>query len=139
MNKILIGAVIVAVAVGAYFIFKGDAPEVATEAASTAAGAASDAATAATEAASEAASEAATAATEAASDAAAATSAAASDAATAATDMVEVGLDQLDGLIDGSTLDDATKTTLKALVGQAKADPTMTEKVIADVKKALGM
>lgn len=124
MNKILIGAVIVAVAVGAYFIFKGDAPEVATEAASTAAGAASDAATAATEAAS---------------DAAAATSAAASDAATAATDMVEVGLDQLDGLIDGSTLDDATKTTLKALVGQAKADPTMTEKVIADVKKALGM
>lgn len=135
MNKILIGGVIVAVAVGAYFIFKGDAPEVATEAASTAAGAASDAATAATEAASEAA----TAATEAASDAAAATSAAASDAATAATDMVEVGLDQLDGLIDGSTLDDATKTTLKALVGQAKADPTMTEKVIADVKKALGM
>jgi hypothetical protein len=42
-------------------------------------------------------------------------------------------------MIDASTLDDATKTTLKAAVTAAGTDPAAITAVIAQVKTALGM
>jgi len=53
--------------------------------------------------------------------------------------MASVGIDQLEGLIAASGLDEATKGTLTALVGQAKANPAITDQVVAQVKAALGM
>jgi hypothetical protein len=42
-------------------------------------------------------------------------------------------------VIDGSTLDDATKASLKSAVTMAGTDPIKQTDVIAQVKKALGM
>ena len=41
--------------------------------------------------------------------------------------------------IDASTLDDATKTTLKAAVEAAKTNPSLVQGAIDQVKTALGM
>jgi hypothetical protein len=41
--------------------------------------------------------------------------------------------------IDASTLDDATKTTLKTAVGAAKANPSLVQGALDQVKAALGM
>ena len=47
---------------------------------------------------------------------------------------------KIDAMIDASTmLDDATKTTLKATVDAAAADPAKVADAIAAVKSALGM
>ena len=131
----------------------GDAAAAATEAAGDAAAAAGDAAAAATEATTEAAGEAAAAATEAAGDAAAAAgdaaatateaagdaAAAATDAAAAALDPANFNADGVVALIDGSSLDDATKATMKTAVEAAKSNPALVADTIAQVKTALGM
>ena len=81
-----------------------------------------------------AATDAATATTEAATDA----TAAATDAA-AALDPANFNADAVVALIDGSTLDDATKATLKTAVEAAKANPALVADTIAQVKTELGM
>jgi len=42
-------------------------------------------------------------------------------------------------MIDGTTLDDATKATLKTAVEAARANPALVAETIAQVKTALGM
>jgi colicin import membrane protein len=64
--------------------------------------------------------------------------AAATDAA-AALDPANFDADTVVALIDGSTLDDAMKTTLKTAVEAAKANPALVADTIAQVKTALGM
>ena len=93
----------------------------------------------------EAATDAAAATTEAATDAAAATTEAATDAAAAVTDAAAAldpanfNADAVVALIDGSSLDDATKATLKTAVEAAKANPALVADTVAQVKTALGM
>lgn len=124
------------------------AAKAAEEAAAAAQKAADEAAAAATDAAAattEAATDAAAATTEAATDAAAATTEAATDAAAAVTDAAAAldpanfNADSVVALIDGSSLDDATKATLKTAVEAAKANPALVADTIAQVKTALGM
>jgi len=121
------------------------AAQKAADEAAAAAAATTEAATDAAAATTEAATEAATEATEAATDAAAATTEAATDAAAAATDAAAAldpanfNADAVVALIDGSTLDDATKATLKTAVDAAKANPALVADTIAQVKTALGM
>ena len=61
------------------------------------------------------------------------------DAAMAALDPATYDAAKVTALIDTSTLDDATKTSLKSAVTMAGTDPTKQADVIAQVKKALGM
>jgi hypothetical protein len=63
---------------------------------------------------------------------------AATDAA-AALDPANFNADAVTALIDGSTLDDATKATLKTAVEAAKANPALVADTVAQVKTALGM
>jgi hypothetical protein len=107
-----------------------------------AAAAASTAATAATDAAADAAATATEAATDAANTAADAAATATDAAATAAADLFDAAkfdAEKLVAAIDGSTLDDATKTTLKSAVDAAKADPSLVQTALDQIKKALGM
>ncbi len=81
----------------------------------------------------------------AATDAAAAVEGTATDATAAATDAAAAldpanfNADAVVALIDGSTLDDATKATLKTAVEAAKANPALVADTVAQVKTALGM
>ena len=108
-----------------------EAAAAATDAATTA----TDAATDTVEGATEAVTEGAAAATEAATEGAAAVT----DAAAAALDPANFNADAVIALIDGSTVDDATKATLKTAVEAAKANPALVADTIAQVKTALGM
>jgi hypothetical protein len=150
MNRtVLIGAVVVVLAGLGYYQFSyKPAQEAAAEAEAAAAAtteAVTEGAAAATEAAegaAEAVTEGAAAATEAAEGAAEAVTegaAAATDAAAAALDPANFNADAVVGLIDGSTLDDATKTTLKTAVEAARANPALVADTVAQVKAALGM
>lgn len=147
----------------------GTAAERATDAAGEAATAAGQAAGAAVDAAGQAASDAADAASKAASDAASAANEAAKNAATAAGEAVDAAgqaasdaVDSVTGTtppvaedpaltvagfdpvkvkaqIDGSSLDEATKTSLKAVVDQAAANPALVETTLTSVRAALGV
>ena len=57
----------------------------------------------------------------------------------AALDPANFNADSVVALIDGSSLDDATKTTLKTAVEAARANPALVAETIAQVKTALGM
>ncbi len=149
MNRtVIIGAIVVLLAAGGYYQFSyKPAQEAATAAADAAAKAEADA-KAAEEAAAKAAEETAAAAQKAADEAAAAATAtteAATDAAAAVTDAAAAldpanfNADSVVALIDGSSLDDATKATLKTAVEAAKANPALVADTIAQVKTALGM
>jgi hypothetical protein len=153
MNRtVLIGAIVVLLAASGYYqlIYKpeqaremvAEAEKKAAEAAAAAEAQAAEAA-AATEAA---AAEATAAAEAAAADAAAATTeavtegaAAATDGAAAALDPATFNADAVIALIDGSTVDDATKATLKTAVEAARANPALVADTVAQVKTALGM
>jgi hypothetical protein len=134
MNRtVIIGAIVVLLAAGGYYQFSykpAQEAAMAVEAAKKAEEAAAAEAAAAEAAAAEAA-----AAEAAAAEAAAATTA----AATAALDPAAFNADSVVALIDGSTLDDATKTTLKTAVEAARANPALVADTIAQVKTALGM
>jgi colicin import membrane protein len=156
MNRtVLIGAIVVLLAAGGWYQFSYKpaqeqamieeaaakaAEAAAAEAAAAEAAAAEAAAAAAAEAAAAAAAatEAATAATEAVTEGAAAVADAATDAI-AALDPANFNADSVVALIDGSSLDDATKTTLKTAVEAARANPALVAETIAQVKSALGM
>lgn len=149
MNRtVIIGAIVVLLAAGGYYQFSYKPAQEAAQAAAAAAAQAEADAKAAEEAAAKAAEEAAAAAQKAADEAAAAAAAtteAATDAATAVTDAAAAldpanfNADTVVALIDGSTLDDATKATLKTAVEAARANPALVADTIAQVKTALGM
>ena len=153
MNRsVIIGAIVVLLAAGGYYQFSyKPAQEAATAAAEAAAKAEADAKAAEEAAAAKAAEDAAAAqaaadqAAAAATDAATATTEAATDATAAATDAAAAldpanfNADAVVALIDGSTLDDATKATLKTAVEAAKANPALVADTVAQVKTALGM
>jgi hypothetical protein len=160
MNRtVIIGAIVVLLAAGGYYQFSyKPAQEAAAEAQAAADQAAADA-KAAEEAAAAAAAETAAAAQAAADEAAAAAAAtteAVTEGAEAATEAVTEGAaavtdaaaaldpanfnaDSVVALIDGSSLDDATKTTLKTAVEAARSNPALVADTIAQVKTALGM
>jgi hypothetical protein len=142
MNRtVIIGAIVVLLAAGGYYQFswkpaqeQAMIEEAAAKAAEAAAAEAAAAEAAAAEAAAAAAAEAeaaAAAATEAATDALA--------GAAAALDPATFNADSVVGLIDGSTLDDATKATLKTAVEAARANPALVAETLAQIKTALGM
>ena len=164
MNRsVIIGAIVVLLAAGGYYQFSYKPAQEAAAAAADAAAKAEADAKAVEEAAAKAAEEAAAAAQKAADEAAAAaagTAAAVEGAATdaaaavegaateatgtatdaaAALDPANFNADSVVALIDGSTLDDATKATLKTAVEAAKANPALVADTIAQVKTALGM
>jgi hypothetical protein len=150
MNRtVIIGAIVVILAAGGYYQFSYKPAQEAAEAAKAAEVAAAEAAKKAEEEAAAAAKkleeEAAAAAAAAAEAAAAATeavtegAAAATEGAAAALDPANFNADAVVALIDGSTLDDATKTTLKTAVEAAKANPALVADTVAQVKAALGM
>jgi hypothetical protein len=154
MNRsVIIGAIVVLLAAGGYYQFSYKPAQEAEAAAAAAAAQAEADAKAAEEAAAKAAEEAAAAAQKAADEAAAAAAAttteAATDAATdaagavadaaAALDPANFNADSVVALIDGSSLDDAMKATLKTAVEAAKANPALVADTIAQVKTALGM
>ena len=163
MNRtVLIGAIVVLLAAGGYYQFSfkpareaamieeaaAKAAEAAAAEAAAAEAAAAEAAAAAAEAeaaaaaAAAAATEAATTATEAVTEGAAAATEAVTEAVTdaaAALDPANFNADSVVALIDGSALDDATKTTLKTAVEAARANPALVADTIAQVKTALGM
>ncbi len=153
MNRtVIIGAIVVLLAAGGYYLYGRSAPEVmqdatkaatdgaaaVTEGAEAATGAATEAVTEGAEAVAEGAEAATGAATEAVTEGAEAATGAVADAA-AALDPANFNADSVAALIDGSTLDDATKTTLKTAVEAAKANPALVADTIAQVKTALGM
>lgn len=65
--------------------------------------------------------------------------AAVTDAAAAALDPANFNADAVAALIDGSALDDATKTTLKTAVEAARANPALVAETVAQVRTALGL
>ena len=139
MNRtVIIGAIVVLLAAGGYYQFSYKPAQEAAMAADAAAKAAEAAAAEATAAAA-AAAEAAAAEVAAAEAAAADAAAAATTAATAALDPAAFNADSVVALIDGSTIDDAMKTTLKTAVEAARANPALVADTIAQVKAALGM
>ena len=146
MNRtVIIGAIVVLLAGGGYyqFVYKpaqeaAMIQEAAAAEAAPAEAAAAEAAAAEAAAAEAAATEAAAAAEAAAAEAAAAVTEAVTDAA-AALDPANFNADSVVALIDGSTLDDAMKTTLKTAVEAARANPALVADTIAQVKTALGM
>jgi hypothetical protein len=161
MNKsIIIGAVlIVAAGLGYYQFSYKPAQEAAMKAAEEAKAAEDAAKKAAEEAAAKAAegakaaTDAAAAATQAATDAAAAATQAATDAAAAATDAAagaaadiaalldpaNFNAESITAAIDASTLDQATKDTLKSAVTAAASNPALVQGAIDQIKKAMGM
>lgn len=157
MNRtVIIGAIVIILAGLGYYQFSykpaqeaAMEQEAAAKAAEAAAAEAAAAEAAAAEAAAKAeaeaaaATEAAATATEAATDTATEAvtegTAAATDAAAAALDPANFNADAVVALIDGSTLDDATKTTLKTAVEAARANPALVADTVAQVKAALGM
>ena len=168
MNRtVIIGAIVIILAGLGYYQFSykpaqeaameqeaaAKAAEAAAAEAAAAEAAAAEAAAATTEAATEAvegaaeavtegaadATEAATDAVEGAAEAVTEGTAAATDAAAAALDPANFNADAVVGLIDGSSLDDATKTTLKTAVEAARANPALVADTVAQVKAALGM
>ncbi|MCX7287942.1 MAG: hypothetical protein NTW20_10390 [Rhodobacterales bacterium] len=139
MNRtFIIGAIVVLLAAGGYYQFSFKPAQEAAMAVE-AAKKAEEAAAAEAAAAEAAAAEAAAAATAAAEAAAAEAAAAATAAATAALDPAAFNADSVVALIDGSSLDDAMKTTLKTAVEAARANPALVADTIAQVKTALGM
>ena len=139
MNRtVIIGAIVVLLAAGGYYQFSYKPAQEAAMAADAAAKAAEAAAAEATATAA-AAAEAAAAEVAAAEAAAADAAAAATTAATAALDPAAFNADSVVALIDGSTIDDAMKTTLKTAVEAARANPALVADTIAQVKAALGM
>ena len=138
MKRIIaIVAILAAAGLGYYQFSVVPAQKAAAEAAAAAeaeAKAAEEAAAAAAKAAEEAAAKAAE---EAAAAAKAAEEAAA--AAAAALDPAAFDAAKVTALIDGSTLDDATKTTLKAAVTAAASNPALVQGAVDQVKAALGM
>ena len=133
MNRnVIIGLVVVVLAAGGYYQFSY---KPAQEAAAAEMKAAEEAAV--TKAAEEAA--AAKAAEEAAAAKVAEDAAAAKAAAAATLDPANFDAAKVTMLIDASTLDDAAKTTLKAGVTAAAADPALVAGAVAAVKTALGM
>lgn len=160
MNRtVLIGAIVVLLAGSGYYqlVYKpqvakemvAEAEKKAAEAAAAAEAQAAEAAAAAeaqaaetaaaAEAAAATATEAATEGAAAATEAATEGAAAVTDAAAAALDPANFNADAVIALIDGSTVDDATKATLKTAVEAAKANPALVADTIAQVKTALGM
>lgn len=166
MNKtVIIGAIVIVLAGLGYYQFvsvpaQQEAAQKAADEAAAAAKATEEAAAAAAKAAEEEAAAAAKAAEEAAAkaaeEAAAAAGAAANTATTAATDATTAVTDaasqamelldpakfdaaKLTALIDGSSLDDATKGTLKSAVAAAQANPSLVDATIAQIKTALGL
>lgn len=143
MNKnVIIGAIVLALAGGGYYQFSYKPAQEAAAAAAEAAMKAEEEAAAAAKKAEEDAAAAAKAAEEEAAkaaEAAAAAAAAAAEAATAALDPANFNADAVSALIDGSSLDDAMKATLKTAVAAAKANPALVADTIAQVKTALGM
>jgi hypothetical protein len=138
MNRtVIIGAIVVLLAAGGYYQFSYKPAQEAAMKAEADAKAAEEATKAAEEAAALAAEAAKKAEEEAA--AAAAAAAEAATAATAALDPANFNADSVVALIDGSSLDDAMKTTLKTAVEAAKANPALVADTIAQVKTALGM
>ncbi len=146
MNRtVLIGAIVVLLAGTGYyqFVYKpqqeaamvAEAQKKAEEAAAAAAEAAAAEAAAAEAAAAEAA---AAAAAEAEAAAASAAEAAETDPA-AALDPANFNPVAVTALIDGSTLDAATKTTLKTAVDAAAANPALVADTVAQVRTALGL
>ena len=115
-----------------------DAADTATDAATDAADTATDAATDAADTATDAATDAADTATDAATDAADTATDAATDAA-GLFDPANFDADKLKATIDASTLDDATKTSLKSAVDAAQANPDLVQSTLDQVKAALGM
>jgi hypothetical protein len=77
-------------------------------------------------------------ATDAATDAADTATDAATDAA-GLFDPANFDADKLKATIDASTLDDATKTSLKSAVDAAQANPDLVQSTLDQVKAALGM
>jgi hypothetical protein len=154
MNRtVIIGALVVLLGAGGYyqFVYRPAQEAAATAAAEAeaaaaaaaaeaeaAAAAAAEAAAAEAAAAEAAAAEAAAAATETVTEGAAAATEAATDAA-AALDPANFNADAVVAMIDGSTLDDATKTTLKTAVEAARANPALVADTVAQVRAALGM
>jgi hypothetical protein len=143
MNKnVIIGAIVLALAGGGYYQFSYKPAQEAAAAAAEAAMKAEEEAAAAAKKAEEDAAAAAKAAEEEAAkaaEAAAAAAAAAAEAATAALDPANFNADAVSALIDGSSLDDAMKATLKTAIAAAKANPALVADTIAQVKTALGM
>lgn len=145
MNRnVIIGALVVLLAAGGYYQFSykpaqeaamADAAAKAEADAAAAAKAAEEEVAAAAKKAEEDAAAAAAAATETATEG----TAAVTDAMTAAMDPATFDPAAVATMIDGSSLDDATKTTLKAAVTAAGTDPAAITAVIAQVKTALGM
>ena len=139
MNRnVIIGAIIILLAAGGYYQFSYKPAHEAATAAAEATKKAADDAAAATKAAAD---EAAAATKKAADDAAAAanTATTAVTGAAAALDPANFNADAVIALIDGSTVDAATKATLKTAVEAAKTNPALVADTIAQVKTALGM
>jgi hypothetical protein len=139
MNRtVLIGAIIVLLAAAGWYQFSykpaREQAMIEEAAAKAAEAAAAEAAAAKAAAAAAAATEASAAATEAVTEG----SGAATDAL-AALDPANFSADSVVALIDGSSLDDATKTTLKTAVEAARVNPALVAETIAQVKSALGM
>lgn len=153
MNRtVLIGAIVVLLAGTGYyqFVYKPQQEAAMIEEATKKAEEAAAAEAAATEAAAAEAAAAVEAEAAAAADAAAAAAAegaaAVTEGAAAATDTAAAALDPANfdpvavtALIDGSTLDDATKTTLKTAVDAAAANPALVADTVAQVRTALGL
>ena len=153
MNRtVIIGAIVIILAGLGYYQFSykpaqeaameqeaaAKAAEAAAAEAAAAEAAAAEAAAAATDAATTA-TDAATDTVEGATEAVTEGTAAATDAAAAALDPANFNADAVIGLIDGSSLDEATKTTLKTAVEAARANPALVADTVAQVKAALGM
>jgi len=138
MNRtVIIGAIVIVLAgVGYYqFVFLPQQEQAMQEEAAAAAAAAAEAeAAAAAEAAAEAVTEGAAAATEAVTEGVAAVAGAA-----AALDPANFNADAVIAVIDGSTLDDATKTTLRTAVEAARTNPALVADTVAQVRTALGL
>ncbi len=163
MNRtVIIGAIIVLLAAAGWYQFSykpnqvDEAVTTATEGAAATTETATEAVEGAADATTEAVEGAADATTEAAEGAAEATTEATEGAAEATTEATEGATDAATGaaaaldpatfdpdavvvLIDGSTLDDATKTTLKTAVEAARTNPALVADTVAQVRTALGL
>lgn len=142
MNRtVIIGAIVIVLAgVGYYqFVFLPQQEQaMQEEAAAAAAAAAAEAAAAEAEAAAAAAAEAVTEGAAAVADAVTEGAAAVTGAA-AALDPANFNADAVIAVIDGSTLDDATKTTLRTAVEAARTNPALVADTVAQVRTALGL
>jgi hypothetical protein len=87
----------------------------------------------------DAAGEAADAAADAASDAVEGGTDAANATAEGAADSMSMSLEDLSAQVDSADMDPALKGSLQQLIETARANPAITDQVMAEVKKALGM